>query len=299
MGIRELLTMETYMKRRKQPWDQIRYQHRCILSIGTIRPHPFLPQELCTCPLCCQEEASHLTIVFLPVFCSRLHISTKWASRVVQRVKNLSSMQETWDQSLGQEDPLEKGMTTHSGILAWENPWTEEPGRLRFMSYKEWDTTERLSTLLHKVTGLTQEPRLYDLKSHMQWKWTHLEKRFGGLGRSSLWTITCHNRLYDSTEISHSWHWTLRPRQHLPEPGMWTFHRKPGAWLVCLLNCSFQVLHSLHMGLKSPQINKHGLGTPRTLSIVPQQWWCRYKILLPGNQHPTHPRPCLPSQRDC
>ena len=50
-------------------------------------------------------------------------------------------MQETWDQSLGQEDPLEKGMTTHSGILAWENPWTKEPGRLRFMSYKEWDTT--------------------------------------------------------------------------------------------------------------------------------------------------------------
>ena len=48
-------------------------------------------------------------------------------------VKNLSSMQETWDQSLGQEDPLEKGMTTHSGILAWENPWTEEPGRLQFM----------------------------------------------------------------------------------------------------------------------------------------------------------------------
>ena len=59
-------------------------------------------------------------------------------------------------------------MATHSGILAWENPWTEEPGRLQFMGYKEWDTTERLSTLLHKVTGLAQEPRLYDLKSHMQ-----------------------------------------------------------------------------------------------------------------------------------
>ena len=39
-------------------------------------------------------------------------------------------MQETWVQSLGQEDPLEKEMATHSSILAWEIPWTEEPGRL-------------------------------------------------------------------------------------------------------------------------------------------------------------------------
>ena len=43
-------------------------------------------------------------------------------------VKNLPSLQETWIQSLGQEDPLEKEMATHFGILAWEIPWTEEPG---------------------------------------------------------------------------------------------------------------------------------------------------------------------------
>jgi len=49
---------------------------------------------------------------------------------VVQLVKNLSAVQETWVQSLGQEDPLEKGMATHSSILAWRVPWTEEPGRL-------------------------------------------------------------------------------------------------------------------------------------------------------------------------
>ena len=42
-------------------------------------------------------------------------------------------MQETWVPSLGQEDPLEKGMATHSSILAWEIPWTEEPGRLQSM----------------------------------------------------------------------------------------------------------------------------------------------------------------------
>ena len=52
------------------------------------------------------------------------------ASLVAQMVKNLPAMQETWDQSLGQEDPLEKGMSTHSGILVWRIPWREEPGGL-------------------------------------------------------------------------------------------------------------------------------------------------------------------------
>ena len=48
-------------------------------------------------------------------------------------VKNLPAMQETQVQSLGWEDPLEKEMATHSSILAWEIPWTEEPGRLPSM----------------------------------------------------------------------------------------------------------------------------------------------------------------------
>ena len=45
-------------------------------------------------------------------------------------VKRLSAMQETWVQSLGCEDPLEKEMAAHSSILAWKIPWTVEPGRL-------------------------------------------------------------------------------------------------------------------------------------------------------------------------
>ena len=53
------------------------------------------------------------------------------ASLVVQVVKNLPAMQDTWVQSVGWEDPLEKGMTTHSSILAWRIPWTEEPGGLQ------------------------------------------------------------------------------------------------------------------------------------------------------------------------
>ena len=52
-----------------------------------------------------------------------------WASLVAQKVKRLPAMQETWVQSLGWEDPLEKEIATHSSILAWEILWTEEPGR--------------------------------------------------------------------------------------------------------------------------------------------------------------------------
>ena len=48
-------------------------------------------------------------------------------------VKNLPAMRETWVRSLGWEDPLEEGMATHSSILAWRIPWTEEPGRLQSM----------------------------------------------------------------------------------------------------------------------------------------------------------------------
>ena len=50
------------------------------------------------------------------------------ASLVAQMVKNLPAMRETWVQSQGQEDPLEKEMATHSSILAWRIPWMEEPG---------------------------------------------------------------------------------------------------------------------------------------------------------------------------
>ena len=54
-----------------------------------------------------------------------------WATLVAQMVKNPPAMQETWVQSLGWEDPLEKGMATHSSILAWRIPWTEEHGWLQ------------------------------------------------------------------------------------------------------------------------------------------------------------------------
>ena len=52
---------------------------------------------------------------------------------MAQTVKNPPAIQETWVRSLGQEDPLEKAMATHSTVLAWRIPWTEEPGRLQSM----------------------------------------------------------------------------------------------------------------------------------------------------------------------
>ena len=57
----------------------------------------------------------------------------KWVSSVAQMLENLPAMQETQVQFLGQEDPLVKEMAVHFSILAWKNPWTEEPGRLQSM----------------------------------------------------------------------------------------------------------------------------------------------------------------------
>ena len=53
--------------------------------------------------------------------------TASWASPVAQTVQNVPAMQETRVQSLGGQDPLEKGLATHSSILAWRIPWTEEP----------------------------------------------------------------------------------------------------------------------------------------------------------------------------
>ena len=73
-------------------------------------------------------------------------VVSKWASLVAQLVKNPSVMQETQVRYLGWEDLLEKGQATHSSILAWRIPWTEEPSRLQSMGSQELDTTERVST---------------------------------------------------------------------------------------------------------------------------------------------------------
>ena len=65
-------------------------------------------------------------------------------------VTNLSRVQETWVQSLGQEDPLEKEMSTHSSILAWRIPWIEEAGRLQSMGLPGSEMTKQLTLSLSR-----------------------------------------------------------------------------------------------------------------------------------------------------
>ena len=72
-------------------------------------------------------------------------------SLVAQMVKRLPTMWETWVRSLGREDPLEKEMATHSSILAWKIPWTEEPGRLQSMGSQKSRTRLSDFTSLHMI----------------------------------------------------------------------------------------------------------------------------------------------------
>ena len=90
-------------------------------------------------PSCLKSHRSFLIFFLLPH--PRI---LELSSLVAQSVNNLPAVLETWLQSLGQEDPLEKEMATHSSILAWRIPWTEEPGGLPSMRSQESDMTERL-----------------------------------------------------------------------------------------------------------------------------------------------------------
>ena len=76
---------------------------------------------------------------------------------MAQRLKHLPAVRETWVWSLGLEDPLEKEMATHSSILDWRIPWTEEPGGYSPWGRKESDTTE----WLHSLTLYTYRSSLY------------------------------------------------------------------------------------------------------------------------------------------
>ena len=112
-----------------------------------------------------------------------------WTSLVVQTVKNLPTMQETRVQLLGQEDPLGKGMETHSSILAWKSPWTEEPGGLQsvgsqrvghdwvtntFMRYwSEWQRGKRKTILRHHLPL----PKWSEMKKNLKWSLANIKFR--------------------------------------------------------------------------------------------------------------------------
>jgi len=73
-------------------------------------------------------------------------------------------MRETWVQSLGQKDPLEKEMATHSSILVWKIPWMEEPFRLCPRGRKESDTTEQLHFKQMRIVLVTEQNKAYFMK---------------------------------------------------------------------------------------------------------------------------------------
>ena len=95
----------------------------------------FLHIQLRNFSLCLQVQMTVLSLspcIFTSLPLNR-HPSLGLAYLVVQIVKNPPAMQETWVRSLDWEEPLEKEMATHCSILAWEIPWTEEPGGLQSM----------------------------------------------------------------------------------------------------------------------------------------------------------------------
>ena len=75
--------------------------------------------------------ATHSSILAWRIPCTKEPESYDWTSLVAQMVKNLPAMGETWVRFLGWEDPMEKKMATHSSILVWRIPWTEQPGGLQ------------------------------------------------------------------------------------------------------------------------------------------------------------------------
>ena len=108
-----------------------------------------------------------------------------WASLVAQRIKRLPAMQETWVWSLGREDPLEKEMATHSSIVAWRIPWTEEPGGLQSMGLQrlrhDWVTSLILIPALSPSFLTSSQPLKFSLSftssrkfSQIPFSWTYL-----------------------------------------------------------------------------------------------------------------------------
>ena len=95
-----------------------------------------------------------------------VHPPTTRASLIIQSVKNLPAMQETQVQFLGREDPLEKELATHSNKLAWEIPWTEEPGGLRSLrlqrvryNWSDLAHTRILEWVAYPISSGSSQPR--------------------------------------------------------------------------------------------------------------------------------------------
>ena len=143
------------------------------------------------------------------------------SSLVAQSVKSLPAMQETQIQPLGQEDPLEKEMTTHSSILAWKIPWTEEPGRLQSLGSQS-DMTEWLTLSLSPMSKPLKIPRV------RPWEWVKHTKGWKHnvcWQRKGLRTTGCLNILFLTKQEG-------IPQHRGPQSCPRTFHY---AFVLCCL----------------------------------------------------------------
>ena len=119
-----------------------------LLNLGTFEVWFFIRSVQFSCSVVSNSLRPHglqYTMRLCPSPTPRVYPTHVWTSLVAQMVKRLPAMRETWVQSLGQEDPLEKETATHSSTLAWKIPWTEEPGRLQSMELQrvghDWVTS--------------------------------------------------------------------------------------------------------------------------------------------------------------
>ena len=134
----------------------------------------------------------------------------RWASLVAQRLKRLPPMQETRVRSLGWEDPLEKETATHSSILAWRIPWTEELGRLQSTRSQrvghDWVTSLSSSRLTYPVSSLTFKPeylyRAFKFKMFRIWSETWFSPTAQSFPISE---IAIYLAAYTKNSRSHKW----------------------------------------------------------------------------------------------
>ena len=162
-----------------RPWG--REEAQCWHSL---LPPPSLDTSPCAAPVCPRTWTAFSS--FSP-----------WFPSPVAQIKNPLAMQETQAQSLGWEDPLEKGMAIHSSILAWRIPWTEDPGGLQSMGCKELDTTEHFHLHLLPSPGAS-----FHLPPHLELSPLLLLSP----------TVTNHTRDHQKTSHVHGW----EPSKPLP-----------------------------------------------------------------------------------
>ena len=159
-----------------------------------------------------------------------------WASLVAQTVNDVPAMQETWIWSLGLEDPLEEGMATHSSILAWRIPWTEEPDGLQSIGSqrvgRDWVTK-------HSTLSSPSLPDRYSPSGHRQIR---------VLASVTLWQVFVYLK------------WDMRKRKH-----------KTDEWAKVWINNSCSCVTDGHRASATPQIDLQGFWKEIPASVFLKQ----------------------------